>query len=41
MVTAILVPFVVDWLYKREQKKGLINMNVPRADQIEADEPAL
>ena len=41
MVTAILVPFVADWIYKHEQKKGLLNLDVPRADQIEATEPAL
>ena len=31
VVTAILIPILVDWLYKREQKKGLINYDVPTA----------
>lgn len=28
IVTAILVPFLVDFLYKREQRKGMLNLDV-------------
>ena len=31
MLTAILCPFLVDFLYKWEQKRGLINNNIPPA----------
>ena len=38
IVTAILTPFVVNALYKYEEKKGLINYNVPLAsEEIEED----
>ncbi len=42
VVTAILVPLIVDWLYKREARKGLINYNVPLAGTSNLEvEPAL
>lgn len=42
MVTAILVPLIVDRLYKWEKKKGLLNMNVPLAGELEdSGEPAM
>ena len=46
IVTAVCIPLIVDWLYKYEQKKGLLNLDVPKAGNagqaIEAsDEPAL
>ena len=34
MVTAVLCPFLVDFLYKFEQKRGLINEDVPPAATI-------
>jgi 2-keto-3-deoxygluconate permease len=36
MVTAILCPFVVDFIYKWEQKRGLINESVPPASAPDA-----
>lgn len=43
VVTAILIPFLVDWLYKREQKRGELNMAVPIAgmDSTPEKEPAM
>ncbi|MGE4283837.1 MAG: 2-keto-3-deoxygluconate permease [Clostridia bacterium] len=41
VVTAIVIPFLVDWLYKREVKKGLINYDVPLAGGEEALPQAL
>ncbi len=46
IVTAVCIPLIVDWLYKFEQKKGLLNLDVPKAGNagqaIEvSDEPAL
>lgn len=35
VVTAITIPILVDWLYKREQKKGLLNYDVPIAADTE------
>lgn len=31
VVTAICIPILVDWLYKREKKKGQINYDIPTA----------
>lgn len=33
IVTAVLTPFVVNWLYKYEEKHGLINYDVPLASE--------
>ena len=33
VVTALLTPFVVNWLYKYEEKKGLINYDLPLASE--------
>jgi len=41
VVTAICVPILVDWLYKREKRKGLLNLDMPLAGQEEEPEPAL
>ncbi len=41
LVTAICVPIIVDFLYKREEKKGLINFDVPPAGEIMVTEPAV
>jgi len=45
IITAVFIPLIVDRLYKWEEKKGLLNLNVPlagTAGQVEAaDEPAL
>ena len=42
IVTAILIPLLCDFFYKMEAKKGLLNMDVPRAGAAEAaEEPAL
>lgn len=40
VVTAVLVPLLVDWLYKREERKGLLNYDVPLAGGIDAGAPA-
>ena len=40
IVTAILTPFVVNTLYQYEEKKGLINYNLPLAsedDKVESE----
>jgi len=42
IVTALLTPFVVNTLYKYEEKKGLINYNLPLASEEgeeESNEP--
>ncbi len=41
IVTAILIPLLVDRVYKYEQKHNLLNLDVPRADAEVSDEPAL
>ena len=42
VVTAICIPILVDWLYKREKKRGLLNMSVPIAGaDDELPEPAM
>lgn len=44
IVTALLTPFVVNALYKYEEKKGLINYNLPLASEDgeeESDEPKI
>ena len=42
VVTAICIPILVDWLYKIEKKKGLLNMSVPTAGEDDKlPEPAL
>lgn len=33
VITAIFVPLIVDWVYKLEAKKGLLNYDVPKAGQ--------
>lgn len=35
IVTAVLTPFVVNWLYKYEERHGLINYDVPLASEEE------
>ena len=40
VVTALLTPFVVNWLYKYEEKKGLINYDLPLASE-DASEDAV
>ncbi|MBS6396774.1 MAG: 2-keto-3-deoxygluconate permease [Clostridiales bacterium] len=37
IITAVFVPFLVDWLYKREAKKGQLNYNVKRASGVQAE----
>ena len=43
IVTAVCIPLIVDFLYKMEEKKGLLNLDVPKAGNAgeAADEPAL
>lgn len=43
IVTAILIPLLVDFMYKQEQKRGLLNLDVPLAGTAgeESTEPAL
>ena len=43
IITAVFVPLIVDRLYKWEEKKGLLNLNVPLAGTAgdAVDEPAL
>ena len=45
IVTAVCIPLIVDFLYKWEEKKGLLNLDVPLAgtagEVAAADEPAL
>ncbi|MBR1758303.1 MAG: 2-keto-3-deoxygluconate permease [Lachnospiraceae bacterium] len=38
IVTALVTPFVVNWLYKYEEKKGLINYDLPLASEDGGDE---
>ena len=40
VVTALLTPFVVNWLYKYEERKGLINYDLPLASE-DASEDAV
>ena len=40
IVTALLTPFVVNWLYKYEEKKGLINYDLPLASEDTEEEAA-
>ena len=40
VVTTLLTPFVVNWLYKYEEKKGLINYDLPLASE-DASEDAV
>jgi len=35
VVTAIVIPILVDWLYKMEKKRGLLNYDVPIAAESE------
>ena len=45
IVTAVCIPLIVDFLYKWEEKKGLLNLDVPLAgkagEAAPSDEPAL
>lgn len=40
VVTALLTPFVVNWLYKYEEKKGLINYDLPLASDDDSENSA-